>query len=100
MRITSIELKKLFGELDHNIQLHRDGITFIHGPNGSGKSTVLRLIAGLFGGDIDVIRRTIFSELVIHFSDDTSLFVAQTPYVRPPDEAPKAISPRRMRSAI
>lgn len=74
MRIAQITVLGLFGTFDHVIPLDHDSrITIIHGPNGYGKTTILKLVHAVFSREQDFLRDTPFAELIIGFSDDSSL---------------------------
>ena len=68
-KIVRISVTKLFGFLEHDIELKADGVTFIHGPNGCGKTTFLKLVASLFGWDLVELNKTNFEKLVIEYSN-------------------------------
>ena len=42
--LKKVEIKKLFGRFNYNINLNESGITIITGPNGFGKSTILNMV--------------------------------------------------------
>ncbi len=74
MRISNISVLGLFGMFDHRISLDQDNrITIIHGPNGYGKTTILRLIDAVFSHRRTLLRNTPFDELVLSFSDGSTL---------------------------
>ena len=78
MRVSKIEIKKLFGMFNHVIPFNmRDRITIIHGPNGFGKTTILRLMTDLFSRRFYLLRRTPFGSIVITFDDGRRLRVRQ-----------------------
>jgi len=78
LRITKIEIEKLFGYLDHPIKLNESGITFVHGPNGCGKTTILNLISAIFTNDFYVIANIEFASINIFFSDDSTLVITKS----------------------
>lgn len=76
MKITKIEVKKLFGVFDHEIPLNtKDHITIIHGPNGYGKTILLTLVNAIFTSQYHKIRTIPFSELSISFDNKTILYL-------------------------
>ncbi|KHK00206.1 AAA family ATPase [Desulfovibrio sp. TomC] len=75
LRITKIEIKGLFGYLDHPIELNDSGITFIHGPNGCGKTTILNLVSAIFSNDFYAIASVDFLSINILFSDSSVLAI-------------------------
>ncbi|MFF3211088.1 AAA family ATPase [Streptomyces sp. NPDC002886] len=77
MTLTHISVKKLFGELDHEIPVHwREGLTLLHGPNGTGKTSVLRILDSLFNKRFSRLRKIPVEELVVTFADETRLVVS------------------------
>lgn len=78
LRITKIEIKKLFGLYTHTIELKlEDRVTIIHGPNGVGKTVLLRLMKYLFSGRYFELLRVPFESLLVVFSDGAQLTVTQ-----------------------
>lgn len=74
MRITHIQIDKLFGLFDHSIPLNQvDRITILHGLNGLGKTTILRLIDDLFNGALLELFRVPFQRLRVTFDDRDSI---------------------------
>ncbi len=79
MRVSKIEIKKLFGMFDHVIPFNtEDRITIIHGPNGLGKTTVLRLLVDIFSMRFSLLHRTPFASIVISFDDRRRLRIKKT----------------------
>jgi ABC-type lipoprotein export system ATPase subunit len=78
MNVINIEIKKLFGTLDHNIPLSDEGITFVHGPNGCGKTTVLRLVESLLSNQLQYLKTVDFRTLSVTFSDGFSLLATRS----------------------
>jgi len=79
MRISKISVMGLFGVFNHQIPLDQENrITIIHSPNGYGKTTILRLVDALFSKKRVTLRRIPFNELIIDFTNDTSLRVKKT----------------------
>ena len=74
MRILNVELKKLFGYYDYNIDF-QDTVTIIHGPNGCGKTTMLKIINAIFNKNFQSIKSTDFESVKFLFSDASSLKV-------------------------
>ena len=65
MRLSRIEVSKLFGVFDHVIPLNlSDRITIIHGPNGYGKTAVLLMVQSGLGNRFAKLRRVQFEKLV------------------------------------
>ncbi len=84
MRVSKIEIKKLFGMFDHVIPFNiSDRITIIHGPNGLGKTTILRLMDALFSMRFSLLRTTPFGSIIISFDDGKRLHVKQTTRGKP-----------------
>jgi len=81
-RLESISIKNLFGIIpEHLINLHTDGITFIHGPNGCGKTTCLRLIDAIFNWQFSVIREIVFESIEVRKSDGDKLLIRKNNYL-------------------
>jgi predicted ATPase len=78
MRISQIEVTKLFGTFTHVININFDErITIIHGPNGVGKTTLLRLVNAVFNKQGDELRSIPFEELIITFDDKSILKIVK-----------------------
>jgi len=72
MRINMISVKKLFGMFDYTIPLNLEKrATIIIGPNGYGKTTILKMVNGIFNGNLSILFRVPFNEFTIDF-DNTS----------------------------
>jgi predicted ATP-binding protein involved in virulence len=77
MALTHVSVKKLFGELNHEIPIHwEEGLTLLHGPNGTGKTSVLRILNFLFNKQFSRLRKMPLSELTLKFSDRSVLSVS------------------------
>lgn len=74
-KIKNIFIKKLFGFLNHDINLTDEGVTFIHGPNGCGKTTVLKLIASFFRWNVSGLFESHFESMTISYSTGESILV-------------------------
>lgn len=75
--VVGLEISGLFSSLDHNIPLHKDGITLIHGPNGCGKTTVLRLLTAVVNGEFGYLKRVQFDSFEINLSDGRKIIISQ-----------------------
>lgn len=76
MKIVKIEVKKLFGMFDHEINLKtNDRATIIISPNGYGKTTILKLINSLFSGDLSPFFLVVFDEFCVNFDDSTTIAI-------------------------
>lgn len=74
MKIKKILVRNLFGLFDHEIPLNvNDHITIIHGPNGFGKTILLTMLNALFSANYHKLRSIPFSEMSLHFEDDSKL---------------------------
>lgn len=74
MKITKIEVKKLFGIFNHEIPLNtKEHITIIYGPNGYGKTILLSLVNAIFSSQYHILHNIPFSELSIFFNDGSIL---------------------------
>jgi predicted ATP-binding protein involved in virulence len=77
MRVTKIQVKRLFGIFDHEIVLKtEERVTIIHGPNGYGKTVMLKMVVSLLKGDTLIFEHTPFAEFSLGF-DDTSEFTVR-----------------------
>lgn len=95
MRITKIEIERLFNTFDHTITLKNDErVTIIHGTNGVGKTTILRLVNSLFSGSLREIREVPFKHLALSFDDGHILhvFKGTSRHVSRPDYCKLALS--------
>lgn len=92
MRLSRIEVDKLFGLYDHTIELRLEGrITIIYGPNGVGKTVILKLLNSLIKGDYRPFTTTPFDRFEVTFDDGRSVTIRPTP----PDEnskGPRSVS--------
>src|SRR5262245_9549683 len=68
MRIRKFSVKGLHGLIDAQLDFHSD-LTVIVGRNGSGKTSVLDLISNLLRLDLEVLRRTTFTEAILELED-------------------------------
>ena len=76
--IKKIEVTKLFGILNHSIELNLDEhITIIYGPNGIGKTIILSMIYGLFNSDYRILKSTPFEKFILYFDDGSTLKVTK-----------------------
>lgn len=73
--IISINVNKLYGFLNHSIQLRENGSTIIYGPNGSGKTTFLKIIYALFDKDFESLFGFEFESIEIGYTDGEILKV-------------------------
>lgn len=70
MRLEQISVTNLFNRFNHTIQMHSDSrITIIHGSNGIGKTVLLRMVDGLFNGDLSIFFSVPFREFRVDFTD-------------------------------
>jgi energy-coupling factor transporter ATP-binding protein EcfA2 len=66
-----IRVDGLFGELTHDISLFpEDSLSIITAPNGYGKTTILRIIRGVFMGNVDELRTLPFGSVEMEFIRD------------------------------
>lgn len=73
MKLRSISVYGLFGEYDYELALSDGNLTYVHSQNGFGKSTVMKLICGIFSGDLEEVADTMFDRMDIGFDDGTVL---------------------------
>jgi predicted ATPase len=79
MRITRIEVDRLFNTFNHVIPLSSsEPITIMIGPNGFGKTTILRMINTVFNQSMRGLARIPFTELRIHLDNGGALSVTRT----------------------
>lgn len=64
MKIKKIQVDKLHGYFDYDINLNED-ISLLYGKNGSGKTTVLNLIGFIISGELYKLKDVIFNEVII-----------------------------------
>jgi hypothetical protein len=78
MRLTNIQVTKLFGVFDHTIPLNlADRITIIHGPNGFGKTAMLQMVQSLLGNRFARLRRVPFESFMLNLEDGRELSVTK-----------------------
>lgn len=77
--IISIKVNKLYGFLNHSIELRENGSTIIYGPNGSGKTTFLRIIHALFNSNFEDLFNYEFESIVIGYTDDKFFTLEKVP---------------------
>ena len=95
LRVRAIEVKKLFGLYDHDVQLNStERVTIVHGPNGVGKTMVLKLVAALFAGRFHELALVPFERFEVALSDGTRLTVEQ----QKPESARPPMAPKRRAS--
>ena len=68
--IKKLNIKKLFGQFNYEIEFKNTGITIITGPNGFGKSTILKIIEALADKDLYEICQFPFEELSVSLNND------------------------------
>jgi ABC-type cobalamin/Fe3+-siderophores transport system ATPase subunit len=80
MRLREFEVKGLFGLFDHTIPLNfEQRITIIHAPNGYGKTVILKLLAGFFGGSLEIFRHVEFDSISFLFDDGHAISMMALP---------------------
>jgi energy-coupling factor transporter ATP-binding protein EcfA2 len=67
--ITSLRVESLFGYIDHDIHLRRDGVTILTGPNGSGKTHVLKILRAMVALDLASLLEFPFARAMLTFRD-------------------------------
>lgn len=78
MRLTKIEISKLFGIFDHAIPLSADGnVTIIHGANGVGKTMLLKMVASLMDGRVTVFEKVPFHQFKATRDDGTTITITK-----------------------
>lgn len=76
--ITSLTIKKLFGEYDVSITF--SNLTVIVGKNGIGKTTILKIINGLITGKNHIDYSSICESIELIFSDGESFCFGDSAY--------------------
>jgi ABC-type lipoprotein export system ATPase subunit len=75
-RVRGVSVKRLFGWLDHRVELrHEERVTILLGPNGVGKTRLLELVAAAANARVDELETVPFEELRIDFDDGQALVV-------------------------
>lgn len=75
-RLRRVTVRKLFGWLDHEIELrHDERVTILIGPNGVGKTCLLELLAAVSYGRVDHLVRVPFDELRLDFEGEKALVI-------------------------
>ncbi|MCH5655460.1 AAA family ATPase [Pseudomonas syringae] len=78
MRLTQIEITKLFGIFDHIIPLSHDGnVTIIHGANGVGKTVLLKMVASLIDGRITIFEKVPFRQFKATREDGRTIVITK-----------------------
>lgn len=77
-KIRVISVDKLFGFLDHVVEMKEEGVTFIHGPNGCGKTTFLRLISSFFEWDVFALHDVNFEKMHIEFQNGKKISISKS----------------------
>jgi predicted ATP-binding protein involved in virulence len=78
MKIEKIWVNKLFGFLNHQMDLKEEGVTFIHGPNGCGKTTILKMVASFFSWqEVGTLFEINFGELVFIYDNKDEIRVTK-----------------------
>lgn len=76
MKITQINIKKLFELYNHEIKLNlNEKITIIHGQNGVGKTIILKMLKSIFNDKYDIFYKIPFEEFSIKFDNGDVLFL-------------------------
>ena len=76
LRLTRIEVKKLFGYYDHDVQLQlHDRVTILHGTNGVGKTSLLRMVNALLNGELGYFFTIPFERIALHFEEGQILIL-------------------------
>ena len=74
MELRHFEIKGLFGDIRHIIKFKKDAfLTYIIGRNGIGKTTILKVLNALSKENFEYIMELLFSQIILKFSDKTSL---------------------------
>ena len=78
MKLHSIEIKKLFGLFDYNIELNnKEDLTILTGPNGYGKTTILNILYNFFNQRFFYFQKLNFELISFQFTDSIRIVVAK-----------------------
>lgn len=78
LRLSQIDVTKLFGVFNHAIVLNEAArITIIHGPNGFGKTALLRLTAGFFERHYSMLGSVPFEKMNFRVGDQSETTVTR-----------------------
>ncbi|MDR2692280.1 MAG: AAA family ATPase [Dysgonamonadaceae bacterium] len=76
MKLQNIEIKKLFGVFDYNIDLNNEeNLIILTGPNGYGKTTILNIIYNLFNQRFFYFRKIDFELIAVFFTDNRKITI-------------------------
>lgn len=79
LRVTSIQVKGLFGYYNHLVKLNpADRVTIIHGPNGIGKTKLLQMVSWLLAGNLKPFVGVPFESFEVKFSNGAELSVVHS----------------------
>lgn len=70
MKLIKVEVNKLFGIFNHNINIKNEGITIVIGENGLGKTAILEMIINFFQKKYHFFNNIDFESILFHFSDE------------------------------
>jgi ABC-type transport system involved in cytochrome c biogenesis ATPase subunit len=76
--MTAVEVKNLFGYVNHTVNVRVDSPTVLTAPNGAGKTHILTLISATMSLDMKVLLETIYEEFIVRFIDGRSIHVTRT----------------------
>lgn len=78
-RPTRLTIRRLFGQLDHDITLRsEEHITILAGPNGSGKTQSLNLLRGAVALDFAAVARVPFQSAEIAYNSGARLLIERS----------------------
>ncbi|MGB8922868.1 MAG: AAA family ATPase [Pseudomonas sp.] len=78
MRLTKIEITKLFGIFDHIIPLSQEGnVTIIHGANGVGKTMLLKMVSSLISGRTAIFEKVPFLQFKATREDGKTIIITK-----------------------
>lgn len=79
MKITNINITKLFGLYDYDLDLFTGEreLTILHAVNGRGKTTIMKLVTAVLTGEMLYIDITPFKEFTLTFDNGKSITVTK-----------------------
>ncbi len=67
--LKGLNIKKLFGRFDYDLELQEGGVTILTGPNGYGKSTILKMIHAIARCELNFFADLPFAQITLRFDE-------------------------------